>query len=240
MTWMMGINGSCVDSELISGIFLVQAIVGSRNLEREETDLKPFLDEAILDADPIKQFKAWLGEAIEARIPQPDTMVLATASLDGKPSARVVLLKSFDERGFVFYTNYESRKGRDLASNPYAALTFFWAEMDRQVRIEGSVSQLTSLESDLYFASRPRDSQLSSLTSSQSQPVGSRAELDSRFDELRRKYDGKPIPRPDHWGGYRLRPEKMEFWQSRVARLNDRVLYSFVRYGKWIRTRLQP
>ena len=156
----------------------------------------PLLDETILDADPIKQFKAWFDDAMYAKVLQADAMVLATATPEGRPSARVVLLKSVDNRGFVFYTNFGSRKGKDLASNPRAALTFFWTEISRQVRIEGTVSLLPAAEADRYFATRPRDGQLSSLTSAQSEPVGSRAELDHRFEELKRLYDSKPIPRP--------------------------------------------
>ena len=200
----------------------------------------PFLDETLLDADPIKQFKLWFDDAVEAKVPQPDAMVLATATLWGMPSARVVLLKSIDQRGFVFYTNHNSRKGWDLESNPNAALTIFWAEMHRQVRVEGSVSRLSTGDSDAYFSTRPRDGQLSSLASAQSEPIGSRVELDRRFEELRRQYEGKSIPRPAHWGGYRVQPESIEFWQSRFARLNDRVLYSRRQDGTWTRTRLQP
>lgn len=181
-----------------------------------------------------------MGEASDAKLSQPDTMVLATASVDGRPSARVVLLKSVDDSGFVFYTNYRSRKGSDIESNPRAALTFFWPEMNRQVRIEGTVARLTAAESDRYFSSRPRDSQLSSLTSAQSQPINNRGELDRRFDELKHLYDGKSIPRPGHWGGYRVQPESMEFWQSRVARLNDRVIYNRRGDGSWTTMRLQP
>lgn len=200
----------------------------------------PDLDEHILDANPIKQFKRWLENAAAAKLPQADAMVLATAAANGKPSARMVLLKSLDDRGFVFYTNYDSRKGRELAANPHVALTFFWAEFNRQVRIEGVIKRIPTEESDAYFATRPRESQLSSLTSEQSKPIESRAELDLRFDQLKREYEGKPIPRPDHWGGYRVRPESIEFWQSRFARLNDRVLYTHQQNGGWEITRLQP
>jgi len=200
----------------------------------------PLLDESILDPDPIRQFKAWFDDAVGAKIPHADTMVLATATPDGVPSARVVLLKSVDERGFVFYTNYRSRKGKDLESNPHAALTFFWPELDRQVRIEGSVSRLTPTESDVYFSSRPRDNQLSSVTSAQGQVIESREELDRRFEGVKRLYDGGPVPRPAHWGGYSVQPVSIEFWQSRVARLNDRVIYHRGKEGVWTKTRLQP
>ncbi len=198
------------------------------------------LDDHVLDPDPIRQFQKWLDDAVSANVPQPDTMVLATASADGEPAARIVLLKQVDERGFLFYTNYNSRKGWELTSNPLAALVFFWAELNRQVRIEGTVVQIPTEESDVYFATRPRDSQISSITSAQSEPIESRDELDRRFDELKRQYEGKPVPRPPHWGGYRVKPESVEFWQSRFARLNDRILYVRQEDGTWESTRLQP
>jgi pyridoxamine 5'-phosphate oxidase len=200
----------------------------------------PDLDEQILDSDPIRQFKVWFNEAKGADLPQPDAMALATSGGDGNPSARMVLMKSVDDRGFVFYTNYDSRKGADLASTPVAALVFYWAALNRQVRIEGTVAKVSSEESDSYFSSRPRESQLSALTSQQSQPTASRSELDHRFEELQKEYRNKPIPRPPHWGGYRVYPHAIEFWQSRFARLNDRVLYSRLPTGGWKRERLQP
>jgi pyridoxamine 5'-phosphate oxidase len=200
----------------------------------------PDLDDHILDPDPIKQFKLWFDEANRAGIPQTDAMALATATRDGSPSARMVLLKAVDDEGFVFYTSRVSRKGRELAINSRAALIFFWAELNRQVRIEGSVASLSTEESDEYFSARPRDSQLSSWASVQSEQITSRAELDRRFEQLKQQYEGRPVPRPDYWGGYRVLPEFIEFWQSRFARLNDRILYSRRRDGIWARTRLQP
>jgi pyridoxamine 5'-phosphate oxidase len=167
-------------------------------------------------------------------------MTLATATASGIPSARIVLLKSVDDRGFVFYTNYNSRKGSELEANPHAALILFWAEVSRQIRIEGTVTRVSPEESDVYFATRPRDGQLSSVASSQSKPIGSRKELDQRFEELNRLNEGKPISRPSHWGGYRVLPTTIEFWQSRFARLNDRVAYTRSRENQWIKTRLQP
>ena len=205
-----------------------------REHEREE------LDEQSVDRDPIKQFQRWYDVALAAELPHADAMILSTASSDSKPSARIVLLKHVDAEGFVFYTNYNSRKGRELADNPVAALVFFWPALDCQVRVEGSVAKLTAGESDAYFRTRPRDGQLSSLTSNQSEIVGSRAELDNRFEELRREYEGKPIPRPGHWGGYRLRPDRIEFWQTRFARMNDRVLYELESDGRWSIKRLAP
>jgi len=200
----------------------------------------PDLDDHVLDADPIKQFKLWYDEAVRAGVPQADAMALATATRDGSPSARMVLLKAVDVRGFVFYTSGVSRKGQELAINPRSALIFFWAELNRQVRIEGAVTRVSSEESDAYFVTRPLDSQLSSLTSFQSEPIASRAELDLRFEQLKQQYERRPIPRPPSWGGYRVQPEFIEFWQSRFARLNDRILYTHQQDGTWARTRLQP
>lgn len=167
-------------------------------------------------------------------------MTLATANRDGIPSARMVLLKKADEHGFVFFTNYNSHKGQDMLQNPRAALVFFWPGIQRQVRVEGTVSRLPANESDSYFATRPRESQLSSLTSLQSKPIASREDLDKRFEELKLQFEGKPIPRPSHWGGYRVQPLAMEFWQSRFARMNDRILYTRQQSGRWVQTRLQP
>jgi pyridoxamine 5'-phosphate oxidase len=200
----------------------------------------PDLDDQGLDPDPIKQFKLWFEEAGRAGVPQADAMALATATRDGSPSARMVLLKAVDDRGFVFYTSSVSRKGRELAKTPRAALIFFWAELNRQVRIEGAVTRVSTEESDAYFSTRPHDSQLSSLTSSQSEPIASRTELDQRFEQLKQQYEGRPIPRPPYWGGYRVQPEFIEFWQSRFARLNDRILYTRRQGGTWVWTRLQP
>lgn len=199
----------------------------------------PGLLEAVLDPDPIVQFRQWFADAQSAMIPQADAMTLATATNDGVPSARMVLLKGVDERGFRFFTNYLSRKGRELEKNPRAALVFFWEALGRQVRIEGTVSQLSPGESDLYFGSRPVDHQLSSVVSPQSEPVV-REQLDARFDELRTMYEGRPIPRPGYWGGYCVAPQKIEFWQRRFARLNDRVMYTRIQEGGWSMQRLAP
>ncbi len=199
----------------------------------------PELLEELLDPDPILQFQHWFRDAGEAGIPHAEAMTLATVSSDGKPSARVVLMKRVDGRGFVFFTNYESRKGRELSGNPAAALLFYWEMLGRQVRVEGSVERITAEESDAYFASRPTENQLSSLASSQSQPVDREA-LDRRFAELVSIYARKTIPRPAHWGGYRLEPTRMEFWQQRVARLNDRILYERSAQGPWTMKRLAP
>jgi pyridoxamine 5'-phosphate oxidase len=200
----------------------------------------PELDERTVDADPIKQFLKWYGQAQSAGLPQADAMTLATATPNGRPSARVVLLKHVDERGFIFYTNYHSRKGKELSTNSVAAMVFLWAELNRSVRVEGSISRLSPEESDAYFRTRPRESQLGSLASAQSEAIDSRAELERRFEELRNQHEGKPIQRPPQWGGYLLKPEKVEFWQASFARLNDRVLYECQKDGRWSIKRLAP
>jgi pyridoxamine 5'-phosphate oxidase len=202
-------------------------------------DLPPLLEKD-LSSNPIQQFHRWFDEARAANVSQLDAMALATATKDGKPSVRMVLLKSFDENGFVFYTNYKSRKGKELASNPAAALVFHWPEVERQVRIEGSIEKVSPEESDAYFQTRPRESQIGAHVSVQSEVVGSREELDSRFEELQRQYEGRPIPRPSYWAGYRLKPTRMELFQSRYARLNDRILYELRRDGSWTMKRLAP
>jgi pyridoxamine 5'-phosphate oxidase len=193
-----------------------------------------------LDPNPIKQFERWLDEAFDAKIPQAESMTLATATKNGMPSARMVLLKHVDAQGFVFYTNYNSQKGKELAENPRASLVFYWEELHRQVRIDGTVSKVSSKESDAYFQTRPRESQVSAHASTQSEVIGSREELDRRFEELQRKFEGQPVPRPPHWGGYRLKPTRIEFWQSRYARLNDRIVYELQKDGSWKMKRLAP
>ena len=192
-----------------------------------------------LDPDPIAQFGRWMEEALAEGLLLPNTMTLATAAPDGRPSARMVLLKGFDHRGFVFYTNYESRKSRDLAANPRAALVFYWARLERQVRVEGRVERVDEDESDAYFASRPLESRLGAWASRQSAPLESRAALDDRVAELEREHAGGDVPRPPHWGGWLVRPEAIELWQGRPNRLHDRFLYT--RRGEgWERARLYP
>jgi pyridoxamine 5'-phosphate oxidase len=197
------------------------------------------LNEATVDANPIRQFSTWLGQALAAELPEPYAMTLATATPEGVPSARIVLLRLFDERGFVFYTNYDSRKGRELTANPHAALVFYWPELERQIRIEGRVGQLSAAESDAYFASRPRLSRLGALASNQSAVIPGRAVLEARMEELQTQYPGEDVPRPPHWGGYRLAPTALEFWQGRRSRLHDRIHYE--RAGTvWKQSRLSP
>jgi pyridoxamine 5'-phosphate oxidase len=197
------------------------------------------LDEKTIDRDPIKQFQIWFNDAIAAKLPLPEAMTLATATPDGRPSARMVLLKQVDHDGFVFYTNYNSAKAEQLDANPYAALVFYWALLDRQVRVEGSVVKTSAQESGDYFRTRPRESQIGAWASEQSQAIGSREVLEQRAQELEARYRDREVERPEHWGGYRLKPERIEFWKSRIGRLHDRILYQRDGAG-WSITRLAP
>lgn len=197
------------------------------------------LSEHEVDPDPIRQFAVWFRQAVDAQMPEPNAMSLATVGSDGRPSLRIVLLKDFDERGFTFYTNYQSRKGEDLLKNPQAAITFHWVELERQVRIEGRVERVAAEESDAYFNIRPVKSRIGAHASAQSRPIASREQLEQQFDEASAKYGDNP-PRPAHWGGYRLLPDWMEFWQGRRSRLHDRIVYTRETDGVWTRQRLQP
>jgi len=197
------------------------------------------LIETEMRSNPIEEFRLWLGQAIAAELYDPTAATLATCTRDGKPSARIVLIKGIDDRGFTFFTNYGSRKGRELTVNPHAAIVCFWAELERQVRIEGTVEKVTPDESDEYHRSRPRGSQLGAWTSFQSEVISGREALEARLRDLEAKFGGGEIPRPPHWGGYRLKPEAIEFWQGRPNRLHDRIRYRREE-GVWIVERLAP
>jgi pyridoxamine 5'-phosphate oxidase len=196
--------------------------------------------ESEVHADPMEVFRAWYEDALQKKVPQPDAMCLATSTLDGKPSARYVLLRGFDERGFVFYTNYESRKAQDLLANPCAALAFYWEPVDRQVRIEGRAERATPHEADAYFATRPRGSQLGAWASPQSRVLTGRDELEQRVRRVAELYGDGPVPRPSYWGGYRVVPSLIEFWQGRANRLHDRLCFRRSADGRWQLERLAP
>jgi len=193
-----------------------------------------------LDSDPIKQFGNWFTAAIEVGIRDVNAMSLATAGRDARSSVRIVLLKGFDQHGFVFFTNYESEKGKQLEANPHAALAFYWIELDRQIRIGGKVEKTSRKESQTYFHSRPVGSQLSAWASRQSEVIDGRRVLDARMAEMTERYRNKPVPLPPHWGGYRLKPDTMEFWQGRPNRLHDRFRYTRQTDGSWLIERLAP
>jgi len=197
------------------------------------------LTEGELDPDPIRQFHRWFEAATLSAIPEPNAMVLATASPAGRPSARIVLLRGYDERGFVFFTNYESRKGRELEANPHAALVFHWHDLERQIRVEGPVARIRVEESDAYFQSRPAGSRLGAWASRQSEVIADREILEARIRALEQQYADGQIPRPEHWGGYRVVPTVLEFWQGRPSRLHDRLRYTRSE-GGWLIERLAP
>lgn len=198
------------------------------------------LEEQAMDADPIVQFRRWFQEAVEAEHVEPNAMTLATSTTEGLPSARMVLLKGVDAQGFIFYTNYHSRKGQELTANPRAALVFYWGRLARQVRVEGTVERVKETRADAYFATRPRDNQIATWASPQSQAVANREILEKRQAEYAAKFEGEDVPRPPHWGGFRVRPLRIEFWQGRPGRLHDRLRYVLQPNGKWIIERLAP
>jgi pyridoxamine 5'-phosphate oxidase len=211
------------------------------NLQHLRMDYKQAaLSESDVFENPIQQFNKWFNEALNAKILEPNAMCLATASVTGTPTARIVLLKEFDENGFVFYTNYESEKGKTLLQNPYASLVFFWGDLERQIRIEGVVEKVSETESDAYFKLRPKGSQLGAIVSQQSSEIPDRKFLEEKLEKLEKKYADKEVERPESWGGYRVIPNKIEFWQGRSNRLHDRLVYLHQKDGLWNIARLSP
>lgn len=205
---------------------------------RKEYKLRSLLEKDV-DDDPIKQFQQWWNEAMMSNIEEPNAMTLATSTIEGKPSARIVLLKGLSNDGFVFFTNYESKKGKDLKENPYASLVFFWKELERQVRIEGSVKKLTKKESDDYFQQRPEQSRIGAWSSPQSRVIKNRDVIEDLFIQYTQQFSNGTILRPSNWGGYTVKPTSIEFWQGRPNRLHDRLRYT-LKSKKWIIERLAP
>lgn len=197
------------------------------------------LSEHEVAADPFTQFSTWFDQAMKAEVPELNAMSLSTVNQQGRPSSRIVLIKDFDQRGFTWFTNYDSKKGHDLEANPHAALLFFWSALERQVRIEGRIEKISAQENDTYFNSRPLGSRQSALASAQSQVIANRSELEEKLSKVVATYGAHP-PRPEHWGGYRLVPDMLEFWQGRSSRLHDRIVYQKQNDGTWKIVRLQP
>lgn len=215
--------------------------IDKSSIENLRTDYqKHSLSELDIKKDPFEQFELWFDEALKAEVMEANAMTLATASKEGIPSARIVLLKGFDANGFSFYSNYLSKKGKDLAKNPYASIVFFWPELQRQIRIDGKVAKLSKEESEKYFNSRPFESRIGAISSPQSQVIPNRESLDVVYKNMEEKYKGKHVPKPAHWGGYLLSPISIEFWQGRPSRLHDRMKYILMEKGKWKIERLAP
>ena len=209
------------------------------NSSRKEYDLGELIEHSV-DQDPVKQFGIWIGDAVAVGTPEPNALTLSTVNMDGRPSSRIVLLRSFDENGFIFYTNFNSRKGSDISENPYACMNFFWPELHRQIRIEGVIEKVSNEISDKYFNSRPRESRIGAWVSDQSGILDSREMLDTKFKEFVFRFENQEVPRPPHWGGYLLKARKFEFWQGRTSRLHDRIEYNSDLNGSWKMRRLYP
>lgn len=207
--------------------------------ERHDYD-KASLDEAEVATDPFRQFQRWFDHATAEGVAEPNAMIVATASAQGRPSARVVLMRGFDDRGFTFFTNYQSRKGDEIAANPFASAVFFWQPLERQVRVEGAVVRVSAAESDAYFEGRPGGSKLGAWASRQSSVVAGREVLEAEMEGLKARFPGEEIPRPPHWGGYRIVPDAVEFWQGRQSRLHDRIVYRRSPEAAWRVERLSP
>ena len=223
------------------GKYPLDIILHFAKLKLQETFTpRIFLSEATIDPDPIKNFRVWYTQASKARIPFYEAMTLSTTGGDGKPSGRMVLLKSFDDQGFVFFTNENSRKGKELMANNFASLTFFWSKLGKQVRIEGTVEKISEHESDSYFATRPRGSQIGAWASEQSSVIHDRRTLAENIEKIKLRYKNKPVPRPPHWIGFRLVPNHIEFWQNRANRLHDRFLFTRNYTESWKINRLAP
>lgn len=223
-----GLGGSSAAPSIGQAVADLRKDYGQASLSEDE----------VMD-DPMLQFTQWFEQALKAEVNEPNAMSLATVSSEGRPSSRIVLVKQFDERGFTWYTNYDSKKAQDLRDNQYAALLFFWSELERQVRVEGRVERTSAEESDRYFRSRPLKSRLSAIASHQSAPIANRAALEENYDKVARQA-GEDPPRPENWGGFRLVPERIEFWQGRRSRFHDRIVYERQADGSWTRQRLQP
>ncbi|HYV91317.1 MAG TPA: pyridoxamine 5'-phosphate oxidase [Chitinophagales bacterium] len=206
---------------------------------RQEYEATPLDEDSILK-NPVEQFRIWFEDAVRSKLPEPNAMALATANVDFKPSVRMVLLKGIEDNAFIFFTNYNSRKGKELLWNPYATLLFFWNELHRQVRIEGRVKKIPAEESDRYFQLRPEGSQLSAMISPQSEVIAGRKFLEEKLSDAEKEFSGKQIPRPEHWGGYKVIPQTIEFWQGRASRLHDRILFTLVNENEWKIERLAP
>ncbi|HEY5464357.1 MAG TPA: pyridoxamine 5'-phosphate oxidase [Hanamia sp.] len=206
---------------------------------RKVYQLQSLLEKEV-DANPVKQFETWWQQAIDSNIEEPNAMALSTSSISGKPSSRIVLLKGIKENGFVFYTNYDSRKGKEIEDNPFVSLLFFWKKLERQVRIEGKIKKISSSESDEYFSSRPRESRIGAWSSPQSTVIENREVLQQNVEKYNQLFGKGNIPRPDHWGGYLVEPNCIEFWQGRPGRLHDRLQYSLTKNNVWVIDRLAP